>query len=148
MAVTSEDVVCDVGCGTGRIVCFFSTTGVKSSIGVEIVPQIADAARRNAAVVRRRRAEVQIVTADAATYTFDGVTRFILFNPFGAKTLSSVMTNIRHSVTAHPRTAFVYYFNPVHEALLQTESAWMVAAPQLDVVTGYGHRVAVYRIGE
>src|SRR5262245_30430288 len=45
--LTHDDVVADIGCGKGRIVCVAKQRELRAVIGIEADPELADDARRN-----------------------------------------------------------------------------------------------------
>jgi SAM-dependent methyltransferase len=117
---SDEDVVFDVGCGMGRILCVFARRPVKKCIGIEVSAELAERARQNALRLRGRRAPIEIIVADAAEADYSDGTIYCLYNPFGARTLSVVMARIRESVKSHPRRIDVIYFNALCDNVLQS----------------------------
>src|SRR5687767_5586249 len=47
-----DDVVADVGCGKGRVVCAAGARQMKKAIGIEIDAQLCEQARQNARAMR------------------------------------------------------------------------------------------------
>lgn len=98
-----EDVFIDYGCGTGRMIFFAANRELKKVVGVELNKEIADAAMRNYRNLKNAVTPVEIIIADAAHFNADEGTIFYLYNPFGRKTVSAVIGNIKKSLTLHPR---------------------------------------------
>lgn len=115
-----NDTVIDVGCGLGRIVCVCARRHIAKAIGVEISPELADRARENARRLRGRRAPVEILTADATRADYAEGTAFVMFNPFGAATMSVVLERIRQTLDASPRRLRVAYLNPREEGVFRS----------------------------
>jgi|GEM_PF-2461390 SAM-dependent methyltransferase len=117
---SEDDVVYDVGCGMGRILCMFARRPVKKCIGIEISAELAERARQNALRLRGRKAPIEIVVADAAQADYSDGTIYCFYNPFGAKTLNVVIARIRQSLESHPRPIQVLYFNATCDNVLQS----------------------------
>jgi SAM-dependent methyltransferase len=121
--VRPGDVLLDVGCGKGRVLCVAARRPFARVEGVEISGELAEAARANlAGLGRRTRAHrTLVVTADATEYVVpDDVTHIYLFNSFGGEILRTVMGNIRASLARRPRRVRLYYSNPLfEEAILE-----------------------------
>lgn len=120
----SSDVVYDLGCGMGRLVCLAARMNVRSCVGVEISPAFAGIARDNAARLKGRRCPIAIIEDDAADIDYSDGTIFLLFNPFGEQTLRHVLDRIEISQHDHPREIRIGYGNPMHEDLLES-SGWL-----------------------
>lgn len=108
-----DDVVYDIGAGKGRIVCVMSRRAVKKCVGIELFPDLADAARTNAARVRGRKAPIEVRCEDAATTNVSDGTVYFLFNPFGRETLQVMLANIELSLATNPRRIRIIYYNSV-----------------------------------
>jgi SAM-dependent methyltransferase len=112
----------DLGCGKGKAVLLAATYGFRRVIGVELSPELAEVARRNAARFARRRPqlpEAEILCTDAATYDFPPEPLAIyLHNPFDEVILARVAASLGHSLTERPRPAVVIYHTPLHRQVL------------------------------
>ncbi len=117
---SSEDVVFDVGCGMGRILCTFARRSVRKCVGIEISAELAERARQNAAQLKGRKAPVEIRVGDAAEADYSEGTIYCFFNPFGIRTLQAVLQGIRESVESSPRRIRVAYFNAVFENVMES----------------------------
>jgi cyclopropane fatty-acyl-phospholipid synthase-like methyltransferase len=117
LALNEQDLLCDAGCGMGRIVCYFAQHPLKACIGLEYDPALADLARRNIASLRHRRSPTTIITGDAATHDYGEVTALTMYNPFGAAILHTVLGNLAASLATNPRRVQVVYANPAHKAV-------------------------------
>lgn len=125
LSLGAKDILCDAGCGRGRILCFFATRPLKACIGLEYDPVLADAARDNIARLRGRRSPATVVTGDAAGYDYSEVTALVMYNPFGADTLRSVLQGLSRSLAANPRRIQVAYANPIHQAVFDEFPAFI-----------------------
>jgi precorrin-6B methylase 2 len=115
-----EDVVFDIGCGAGRILCIMARRPVRKCVGIEISTEYAERARRNAKRLRGRKAPIEINVADAAEADYAGGTIYCLFNPFGTKTLQVVLERIHQSVITCSRRIRVAYFNAAFENVMES----------------------------
>lgn len=114
------DRVVDLGCGKGRLVCWFARQAVALCRGVDIDPDLIEAARRNAQRLRGARATIQFECADATQVNLDEATVVTLYNPFGAEVMAAVAQNLAQSLARRPRPLRIVYANPVHlPALLE-----------------------------
>ncbi len=113
LSCDAQDVVCDIGCGKGRLVCWFARQPVSRVIGIDLDPELTAAAEANLQNLRRRHAMAEIRTEDATASDFDGVTVFVMNNPFGAEVMSAVLESIRMSLTRSPRPIRLAYITPV-----------------------------------
>ena len=109
----AKDVVCDIGCGKGRLVCWFARQPVARVIGIDLDPELTAAAETNLQHLRQRQAKVEIRTEDATASDFDGVTVFVMYNPFGADVMNAVLESIRSSLVRSPRRIRLAYITPV-----------------------------------
>lgn len=108
----AADVVFDVGCGPGRPLCVIARRRVRRCVGVEMASEIADLARRNLATLKGRVSEAEVLTADAISVDYEEGTAFWIYNPFGPKTLTAVLSRIQESVQRRPRGVRFCYINP------------------------------------
>jgi SAM-dependent methyltransferase len=115
----SNEVFFDLGSGKGRILCVMARWPYKKVMGIEMSADLCEAARANAHRMRRKRAPIEVLCADAATADLSTGTVFFLFNPFGRDTLRSVILNIERSLRNTPRQVRLVFYNPKHEDVLE-----------------------------
>jgi SAM-dependent methyltransferase len=108
-----NDVVMDFGCGKGRVVAFFATRGVRKSMGVEFRGELAEIARANAAALRGRTSEIEILHGDFLEIDLDAVTLFFMYNPAGEKTLKALAARMEQSLARAPRPIRLAYVFPI-----------------------------------
>ena len=137
-----DDVVFVTGCAKGRAVCHFARLDVKKVVGVEISKPLAREAEINAARLRGRRAPIEILNADAATADYREGTVFFMSNPFGAKTLHSVLERIGESHIAKRKDVRVVYVIPRFQEVF-TSFPWFKRAGDFKSLTGL--RIALYK---
>ncbi len=108
-----ENVFLDYGCGLGRVLVAAASRPYRSVLGVELVPEFADAARVNVRLARGLRCrDVRVIEADAAAFDLpDCVTVLHFYNPFRGPVLDSVLRKIRESLDRRPRVIHALYFN-------------------------------------
>lgn len=131
-----SDHLLDIGCGKGRVLCFFARRRVRRCSGIEIIRELAEDARRNALCLRGRRATIEVTQADAIDAEIGDASIIYLFNPFSAEVLEPVLRNIETSLRARPRALRICYVNPVQGALLDARD-WLRCADRF-VVTWSG----------
>jgi SAM-dependent methyltransferase len=128
----SDDVCVDLGCGKGRVVIFFASQRVKKVIGVELVENLVEIAKKNLANLKiKDRAPVEIFQGDVTGFNFEEGTIFFLFNPFGYQTLERVILNIKNTLVTNPRKIRILYYNPVHRQVLDNED-WLILEGQVE----------------
>lgn len=113
-----SDVVVDLGCGKGRVVCTAATYNIRAAVGIEIDQPLCDLARENGARMRRRRAAVQFLCESAVDYDYDNASVIVMFHPFGADTMREVLAKWQASLERRPRTFRVVYGNPILSPML------------------------------
>ena len=114
--LSQSDVVYDIGCGMGRVVCHFASMPIRKAVGVEYDADLSEIARANIANLKGRRAPAEIIEADAAAVDFSDATVAFMFNPFGPTTMARVIDNLARARTSPLR---LVYMNPVQEAVIQ-----------------------------
>ncbi len=138
--VSAQDVIYDIGCGMGRLVCHYATKSVSRAVGVEYDPRLAAIARVNAASLQGRRAPLEILEADAAEVDFRDATVAFMFNPFGPETMARVMSNLIRASTPALR---IVYVNPVLESLVSRFAVKEISRFRVPYDLGYA-RVVVW----
>jgi precorrin-6B methylase 2 len=122
-----DDVVYDIGCGMGRMLCLFARRNIKQCIGIEHDAELAQIARTNADRLRGRRAPIEVRTGDAILADYSQATVIWMFNPFGAATMRHVLDNIGASLEQRPRQIQIAYINPQQEDLFRSHR-WLTKA--------------------
>jgi hypothetical protein len=122
--LTQHDVLFDIGCGMGRLLCVAARCRIAGCVGIEIEEWLVAKARANAASLRPPKAPIEIRHGDAVTADYSGGTVYCMFNPFGAATLQAVLKRIEHSLQSNPRTIRIGYNHPAHEQVL-AECGWL-----------------------
>lgn len=135
LSLGSDDVFYDLGCGKGRVLCLAARYPIRKAVGIEIVPDLCRAARRNAMALRLRRAPIALLCADACHAPLDGGTVYFMFNAFGAGTLSEALDNLAASIDAEPREVRIVYYNAKHEDELRRRP-WLEEYDSFQTLTG------------
>lgn len=130
LAPREDDVVYEIGCGMGRVLCLLARRRVRRCIGIELNGELAERARANVTALRGRRAPVHVHTADAATADYSGGTAFFMFHPFGPDTMAATLARIHASVRESRKPIRVMYVNPFHENILEA-CGWLRCAARL-----------------
>lgn len=119
-----SDVVVDLGCGKGRVVCAAAQYPIREAIGVEIDPLLAAMARHNVEQLRRQRAPARVVCESAVDFDFSTTTAIVMFHPFGADTMNQVLDRLAASLVENPRPLRIVYANPELSTVL-TARPWL-----------------------
>jgi len=120
----------DLGSGKGRTLLMASDYPFRRIVGVELLAEFEVIARGN--IERYRGAQqkcfaLESQQGDAREFTFpEEPTVVYLFNPFPEHVLREVLGNLRQSLIASPRPAYVIYHNLEHERTF-TDAAWLQA---------------------
>ena len=105
----------DIGAGKGRMLIIASELGFERIVGVELVPELADIAKKNLAKLGIKNAEVE--SADAADFLFPHSDLVVYFyNPFTWEVMQKVVANLRN----HTRELYVIYKFPKCAALFDS----------------------------
>lgn len=109
----------DIGAGKGRPLLVAAERPFREVVGVELSAALADRARRNGAIFRRRHpacAPIRIETGDALQLPLGtGDLVLFLYNPFGEALMRRLVARLEAAL-ATPRSLFVIYYNPVYGA--------------------------------
>lgn len=120
-----EDIFIDLGCGKGRVVFFVAQKKLRKVIGVELNKKFIDIANKNLATFTFDRTAIQFVNEDAAKFRIKDENIFFMFNPFGCKTIRSVIDNIKNSLIDNPRQIRIVYLHPWCRSLLDDQN-WLI----------------------
>jgi SAM-dependent methyltransferase len=116
-----SDVVFDIGCGMGRVLCVFARMKVRKCVGIELSPELGAIAMDNAKRLRARRAPIEVRVIDARVADYQEGTIFWLLNPFGAAVLERVLQQIQSTLKAVPRRIQIAYVNPIHADIVENQ---------------------------
>lgn len=137
-----SDVIVDVGCGKGRVLCCAATFPARQVIGVEIDPALCAAARENAARMRGRRCPISVENTAAQEFDYTPATILVMFNPFGRDTMAAVIGRVGRSLADRPRRLRVVYGNPVDDDLLAA-APWLRRVEHWPACPWTGRKFAV-----
>ena len=124
-----EGVFLDYGAGRGRAMVLAARLPFRRVVGVEIDPDLAEAAREN---IRRSShclscRNVDVVTADAAEFGCpDDATMLHFFDPFAGVILERVIDAVHSSLVRTPRRVTILFADPNHFAPLAAAAGWLV----------------------
>ena len=106
-----SDVLVDVGCGKGRMLCCAARYVCDRVIGIEYSGGFCDLAVQNLNRVRGKRTSSFAVNHGAAEeFDYADATALYFYNPFGPKTLDAVLDKIERDVPV--RSLRVAFANP------------------------------------
>ena len=111
----------DMGSGKGRALLVASEWPFAKIVGVELSKELHQIAEDNIKQYRPaalRGEAFSLICMNAVDYTFGPEPLVLfLFNPFGEDSVSRILANLKSSLIAAPRQAFVVYINPRFETL-------------------------------
>jgi SAM-dependent methyltransferase len=138
------DHLLDLGCGKGRVLCFFALRRLDKCSGIEISAGLADEARINAQRLRGDHAPIEITQGDAVDSDIGNASIIYMFNPFSGEVMAPVLRRIETSLRARPRGLRICYANPAQAALLES-CAWLTCTDAF-AVTWSGWRSCPVKI--
>lgn len=130
LKLSKEDTFIDLGCGAGRPVFLVGNLRLKKVIGVEIRKELADIARRNLINLKLNNTPIEIINTDVSVFDVSEGTVFFMFNPFGEKTFTKVIENIKKSLATNPRKIRIVYYSAVYKDLLDSQD-WLVSEGEI-----------------
>jgi SAM-dependent methyltransferase len=107
----------DLGCGKGRPMLIASEFPFRDIVGVELSPQLAEVARKNAAIMASRHPErtpIRVDVGDATIYPIpDGDVVLFIYNSFDDELMMKVVENVEGALAAKSdRSIYVVFCNP------------------------------------
>ena len=119
--IRNEDILMDIGCGKGKVMCICSRYPFRKILGLELSPDLAAVARRNFKTLGLDRCEV--IVGDAAVFTdYDECTFLYMFNPVPEEVFRSLLANVTESLLRRPRKCVLIYMNPLYHDMIEKES--------------------------
>lgn len=118
MAPGRQDIIYDIGCGKGRMICFFAQLNIARCVGIELDSVLARAATRNVARLRGGRDKVTVIEGDAADQDYSDASIVVMNNPFGAEVMRAVLARLTASLRSNPRRLRIYYCGPAQLRVL------------------------------
>jgi SAM-dependent methyltransferase len=114
------DVFYDLGCGMGRMTCYFALQPMKRCVGIELDPELSERARMNGVALFDRKTTIDILTGDASEAHYSDATIVAMYNPFGEAVVRKVLAELCESLRTHPRSLRILYANPVHSKVFES----------------------------
>lgn len=107
----------DLGCGKGRPMLVAAEFPFRDIVGVELSPPLAEAARKNAAIIARRypgRTPVRVEIGDATVYPMPpGDVVLFVYNSFDRELMLKVVEGVEAALADDARRSiYVVYCNP------------------------------------
>jgi precorrin-6B methylase 2 len=142
-----QDVLVDIGCGRGRVLCCAARYGIAQVIGVDDVAPLAAAAQRNLSMLRKcSNIHSRVICGKAQKVDYSNVTAVYMYNPFGASTTREVMKVMAEHLARKPHPVRIAYVNPRQETVL-AEAGWLECYDDWgpERLPGYKRRVSFWR---
>jgi hypothetical protein len=138
--IAPTDSALDIGSGKAGAIATMARFPFRRVDGVEISPNLVDAARRNLKKLKIPNSEIFL--ADATEFTqLDDYTHVFMYNPFPAPVMERVLKNLAVSLQRNQRPLRLLYSNPLHEQTVWGSSIFKRSfryAPYAD------YQIAVY----
>lgn len=143
LTLRPSDTLFDLGCGYGRVLCYFSQARIARCVGIEIRPELAEIARRNAERVKGRRCPIEIRAGDAGHQDYSAATILFLYNPFGAEVIREVLDRVQ--VHRNGRPVRIIYIHPTDQRVFRA-TAWLEQRDAFRVpYRGYDMGVSIWQ---
>jgi len=127
----SDYTFVDLGSGKGRTLLMASEYPFRRVIGVELLPELHQAAVHNISDYKSPTqlcSQVESVCSDASRFPLpDDPLLLYLFNPLPESSLQQVMLNLEDSLRRKPRDVGIVYHNPILEGQLN-QLPWLKMA--------------------
>ncbi len=108
----------DIGCGKGRALFVAAEFPFRRLFGVEIVPELCEAAWANVALNPEWEKRVSIANQDATSFIFpDGPLVLFFYYPFYAAIFRRVLANLERQLRESPRPIYLLYCDYYANAL-------------------------------
>ncbi|WP_298673432.1 class I SAM-dependent methyltransferase [uncultured Sphingomonas sp.] len=118
--VRDDDALVDIGCGFGRAICYFAYRGAgRKFVGIELRPDDAEQARRNASKIDG--VPISIITGDATEQQYSDASAFYIYNPFDGEVMRRTLARIHAQQTRDIR---ICYVNPVERSIFEA-AGWL-----------------------
>ena len=126
LPLAPDDIVCDLGCGKGRVVCWLSRQKIARAVGIDLDSRLTAIAKTNLSKLRGRKAPAEIRTEDAAYFSYEGINKIIMFNPFGEDVMREVVRRVEESIEISPREVHIVYLSPVHSHVIEESNYFSI----------------------
>jgi SAM-dependent methyltransferase len=130
----------DIGCGKGRMMLIASQLPFRETIGVELNPDLASAAAKNAAhwvASGLAQSPIRTLHQDATEIALpDGPCVVFLYNPFGAPVLTKLLAHLERHFVGRPGELDILYLAPECDHVFAERGGydllWKADIPQSD----------------
>ena len=96
----------------------------------EIDKELINIAHNNLANLKSSKAPVELINCDAAAFEFQDENIIFLYNPFGFKTIESIIDNIKKSLVKNPRLIRIVSCAVMDRGLLKRQD-WLILEKEL-----------------
>jgi hypothetical protein len=137
-------VLVDIGAGRGRILLVATEFSFVRAVGIEFALELVEDAKRNFERFMKRSltaTKLEIIHVDAATYQFESDQNvFLIYNPFSAQVLDTVLSHIQLSLQSSPRHILITLFNNEYGDVVEKKLGFQVIVD----VRSIGYSFIVY----
>jgi SAM-dependent methyltransferase len=117
----SQFLFVDLGCGKGKLLLLASELPFKGVIGIDVVPQMVQAAEENLKTYSRpRRCQaIQVISGNVRDFPLpEDPAIYYLYDPFQSGVVARVLDRLQRSLASAPRPIFIIYMLPEHRRLM------------------------------
>lgn len=129
----SDFTFVDLGCGKGRVLLVAAERPFQRIIGVEISPELAAIARRNAERYQppsQRTLEIDVAQVDVRSFEMPGANVLVhLYHPFDPEITAAVLGRLEASLAVTPRRVVIAYL--VYTAAVEPVAEMFAGFPWL-----------------
>jgi SAM-dependent methyltransferase len=114
----SQFTFIDIGSGKGRALLLASEFGFRRIIGIELLPELVEVARKNVREFEQRGmgSGIEVVCEDATNFVFPAEPAVVfLFNPLPQSSLRMFLENLEQWLRQNSHPVYVIYANPIFE---------------------------------
>ncbi len=126
--ISDTDVLVDVGCGKGRVINYWLSSGIKNRIyGIELDPDVAGDTQERL----KNYANITIIAGSCIdNFPVEG-TIFYLYNPFSESVLKEFLASVNRLCTTDGRIIIIYN-NPRHITVFNDYADWRISYFDID----------------
>jgi SAM-dependent methyltransferase len=113
----------DIGAGKGRALLLASELGFRRIIGIELLPELVEVARKNVREFEQRgmASNIEVICEDATKFVFPAEPAVVfLFNPLPQSSLRMFLENLEQWLRQNSHPVYVIYANPIFEQIFKS----------------------------
>jgi len=135
--IYKDDIIVDVGCGTGRVLKWLRVNGNKNKMyGIEINEELANFAREKL----KKDQSIKIISGNVLDNLPKDATLFYIFNPFNVDMVKQLISKLDQIYI--DKSIRIIYYNPQGIREFAKDPKWDISVfPQPDMPSTYRPRI-------